>query len=150
MYGRHQHGMTTVEFSIVGLLVLTLLFASVEFGRAIFTFNVLQEGARRAARVAAVCPVGDAKIAQAAILIRLPGLTAENVTTEYLDSSGIPLANAADSGYGQIRYVRVRLVGYSLPILIPLAPRTFDVPEFSSTLPRESLGVPRFGAAAAC
>lgn len=150
MYGRHQHGITTVEFSIVGLLVLTLLFATMEFGRTLFTFNVLQEGARRAARVAAVCPVGDPQIADAAILLRLPGLTAANVTTEYLDANGIPLADAADSGYGQIRYVRVRLANYSFPIAIPLLPRSFDVPEFSSTLPRESLGVPRFGAAAAC
>lgn len=150
MYGRQQQGLTTVEFAIVGLLVLTLLFASLEFGRIIFTLNVLQEGVRRAARVAAVCPVGDAKITEAAMLAPLPGLSATNVATEYLDANGSALADPADANYGQIRYVRVRIENYAFAIVIPLVPKTFNVPDFSSTLPRESLGVPRFGEAAAC
>jgi Flp pilus assembly protein TadG len=140
-----QRGTTTVEFAIVGLLVITLLFAIIEFGRILFTLNMLQEGARRAARVAAVCAVSDSAIADKALFANLPGLTTSNVHVEYLNASGTPTVTFDD-----IRYVRVRIVNYSFPIAIPFINPTFAAPEFSSTLPRESLGVPKFGEAPAC
>jgi hypothetical protein len=37
-----------------------------------------------------------------------------------------------------------------MPIAIPLINPTFQAPEFSSTLPRESLGVVKSGAAPGC
>jgi Flp pilus assembly protein TadG len=140
-----QLGTTTVEFAIVGLLVITLLFAIIEFGRIVFTLNMLQEGARRAARVAAVCAVGNPAVANAGVFVNLPGLSPSNVIVEYLDQNG-----ATTGSFGSIRYVRVRIVNYSFPITIPFVNPTFDAPEFSATLPRESLGVPKFGAAPAC
>lgn len=145
-----QRGTTTVEFAIVGMLTLVLLFTVVEFGRILFSLNVLDESARRAARVAAVCPIGDAAIGDAATFVSLPNLTLANVVTEYLDENGAPLGDPAGSDWGLIRYVRVRLVNYAFPIAIPLIAATFAAPEFSSTLPSESLGVPYFGAAPAC
>lgn len=140
-----QLGTTTVEFALVGLLVIMLLFAVLEFGRVVFTLNMLQEGARRAARVAAVCAVGDPAVANAAVFTDLPGFSTSNVVVEYLNQNGAPTGN-----FSSIRYVRVRIVNYSFPIAIPLITPTFDAPEFSSTLPRESLGIPHFGAAPAC
>ena len=143
-----QRGTTTVEFAIVGLLVITLLFAIIEFGRILFTLNMLQEGARRAARVAAVCAVSNPAnpaVANAAVFTDLPGFSTANVVVEYLDQNG-----ASTGNFSSIRYVRVRIVNYSLPIAIPFINPTFNAPEFSSTLPRESLGVPKFGAAPAC
>ena len=140
-----QRGTTTVEFAIVGAVVMLVLFAVIELGRIIFTLNMLQEGARRAARVAAVCAVRDSAIADKALFANLPGLAPSNVHVEYLNESGTPTGTFDD-----IRYVRVRIVNYSFPIAIPLINPTFAAPEFSSTLPRESLGVPHFGAAPAC
>ena len=140
-----QRGTTTVEFAIVGAIVITILFAIIEFGRIVFTLNMLQEGARRAARVAAVCAVGDAAVANAAVFANLPGFSTANVVVEYLNQDG-----AVTGGFSAIRYVRVRIVDYSFPIAIPFINPTFDAPEFSSTLPRESLGIPSFGAAPAC
>jgi len=145
-----QRGTTTVEFAIVGAVLLTVIFAAIEFGRIVFTLNMLQEGARRAARVAAVCAVGNPAVADAAVFMTLPGLTTSNVAVEYLDQGGAPLANPAGANYSLIHYVRVRIVNYSFPIAIPFINPTFVAPEFSSTLPRESLGVPKFGAAPAC
>lgn len=150
MHGRKQSGTTTVEFAIVGAVVITLLFAVIEFGRIIFTLSVLNEGARRAARVAAVCDVGNAAIANAAVFATLPGLSTSNVLTEYLGQNGAPLGDPSGGDYGSIRYVRVRIVDYSFGIAIPFIAPVFTAPEFSSTLPRESLGVPKFGAAPAC
>lgn len=150
MRQRTQRGTTTVEFAIVGAVVLTLLFTVIEFGRILFTLNMLDEGARRATRVAAVCDVGNGAIADAAVFLTLPGLSATNVVTEYLDQNGAPLGDPNGGDYSSIRYVRVRIVGYSFPIAIPFIAATFTPPEISSTLPRESLGVPKFGAAPAC
>lgn len=140
-----QRGLTTVEFAIVGLVFFVILFAVIEFGRIIYTMNILQEGARRAARVAAVCAVNDPAIANRAVFADLPGLTTANVIVEYLNQAGGTAAN-----FGDIRYVRVSIRGYSMPIAIPLINPTFDAPEFSSTLPRESLGVVKSGAAPDC
>ena len=63
----------------------------------------------------------------------------------YLDENGVPTAS-----YDAIRYVRVTLSGYQFRIYIPLLGIDFAVRPFSSTLPRESLGVPKYGAPAAC
>jgi Flp pilus assembly protein TadG len=150
MNARQQRGTTTVEFAIVGMLTLVLLFTVVEFGRILFSLNVLDESARRGARVAAVCPVGDASIANAATFVKLPNLSTSNVIVQYLNGTGAPLADPAGVDYALIEYVRVRIVNYSFPVALPLIATVFLAPEISSTLPRESLGVPNFGAIPAC
>lgn len=137
-----------MELAICGSVLLLLMLSIVEFGRIIFTLNVLDEGARRAARVAAVCAVNNAAIAAAARFVTLPGAP-PTVATEYLDQNGALIGNPVGS-YGTIRYTRVRVFGYQMPLAIPFLNLTFAAPEFSSTLPRESLGVPRFGAIPAC
>lgn len=150
MDARRQRGTTTVEFAIVGMVTLMLLFTVIEFSRVLFTLNMLDESARRGARVAAVCDVGNAAIAQAATFVTLPGLATSNVVTEYLDDAGNVLADPGDTDYGSIASVRVQIVDYSFPVAIPLIATTFGAPAISATLPRESLGVPYFGAPPAC
>ena len=145
-----QRGTTTVEFAIVGMVALTLLFVIVEFGRILFTLNVLSESARRAAGVATVCAIGDGAIADAATFVSLPNFTTANVVTEYLDDNGAALGDPNGADYPAISYVRVRIVGYSFPVALPLVATIFTAPQVSSTLPRESLGVPKFGVAPAC
>ena len=132
-------------------LTLVLLFTIVEFGRILFSLNVLDESARRAARVAAVCAVGNGAIAQAATFVTLPNLTTPNIRhrvprRERRRARQTLLAPATAA----IEYVRVRIVNYAFPVAIPLIAAAFTAPEISSTLPRESLGVPRFGVAPTC
>jgi hypothetical protein len=150
MNGRLQRGTTTVEFAIVGAVVLTLLFTIIELGRILFTLNMLDEGARRATRVAAVCAVGDSAIADAAVFVGLPGISTSNVVTEYLDEDGAPLGDPAGGDRQSIKYVHVRIVNYSFPVAIPFVAMSFTPPEISSILPSESLGVPKFGDPPAC
>ena len=145
-----QRGTTTVEFAIVGAVTLMMLFTVIEFSRILFTLNMLDEGARRGARVAAVCDVGNAAIADAAMFVNLPGLTTTNVVTEYLGDAGNTLADPSGADYGSISFVRVRIVDYEFPVAIPFIAATFASPEISAALPRESLGVPYFGAPPAC
>jgi len=147
-YISRQRGTTTVEVAICAGVLLTMMFAVIEFGRMIFTLNVLNEETRRAARVAVVCPPGAAAITIAAKLANLPG-TPPTVAVEYLDATGAVIANPA-AGYSSIDSVRVRIYGYQMPLAIPFLNLTFSAPQFSSTLPRESLGVAYSGAAPAC
>lgn len=154
---RHQQkGLYIVEFALVAALFLVLLFAALEFARALFVWNTLTEATRRGARLAAVCPLGHASIANVTVFNApgasgssaiLSGLNSASVVTEYLDQTG-----AVTAGFNTIRYVRVRIVGFqhtlSIPLLLPGLPNmTLAAPTFETTLPRESLGaVPDAGA----
>jgi hypothetical protein len=145
MGGRRQTGLSTVEFSIVALLAFVVLFGVIETARAFYVLNALDEATRRGARVAAVCQVNDPAIAQIASFNAsgnpvVGGLTPANIAVDYLDASGNVLSDPMGS-YGLIRYVRVRIVGFTHQLLIPLFLRSFTAPSFSATLPAESLGV---------
>ena len=54
---RRQSGLVTVEFALIGAFFFLILFSIIEFGRLLFTWNTLDEVTRRAARLAAVCPI---------------------------------------------------------------------------------------------
>lgn len=151
-------GVTTVEFALVGGLFFLVLFGILEFGRLLFVWNTLTEATRRGARIAAVCPVNHSAIANIAVLDRptgggsspiLPGLSTANVELRYLDVDGIPIVTPV-ANFTAIRYVRVRIVGYSHNMIIPMFTPLLNAPPFQTTLPRESLGVPRVGAGPQC
>lgn len=136
-----QMGLTTVEFSIVGLVLFVLLFGVIEVGRALFVWNTIVESTRRAARVAAVCPIDHNKVKQVAIFSEsdvsplLPNLDVSNIQLSYLDINGSPSAS-----YASIRYVNAAIQGYAHTLLIPVVGTTITMPPFSTTLPAESLG----------
>jgi hypothetical protein len=151
-----EGGTTTVEFAIVGVLLFVVLFAVIEFGRALFTMNTLTEASRRGARMAAVCPVGDPKPASVAVFDAgnggsavVSGLTTANILVEYLDINGAAIASPA-ANFGSIHYVRVSVVGFSVALVIPTLNLTLPMSGFSTVLPRESLGIPRAGSVTAC
>ena len=146
---RRQRGITTVEVAIVGLLAMITLFGVLETGRLLFVFNVLDEATRRGARVAAVCQLNDAAIAEITVFnpsgggaasSLLAGLTTGNVVVQYLDQGGNILGNPTGS-FGLIRFVRVSITGFTHQVMIPLFAQIFTTPNFATTIPRESLGV---------
>jgi Flp pilus assembly protein TadG len=146
---QRQLGTTTVEFAIVGLIAAVALFAVFEVGRVFFTYNALEEATRRGARMAAVCQLNDAAIAEVAVFNPsgggstsplIGGLTTGNIEVRYLTSAGAVIADPVGN-YAQIAYVRVRIVAFQHQLLIPLFVRTFTMPNFSTVLPRESLGI---------
>lgn len=135
-----------MEFAIVAAVMFMLLFGVIEFGRALFVANALSEGTRRGARMAAVCPVGDPRPAQATILadangasLIAPDLTTDNVVIAYLDAAGTAVANPG-ANLAAIRYVRTSIVNYQQQMLIPFVTPSFLMPSFVATLPAESLG----------
>jgi len=141
---RPASGLVTVEFAIIGASLLMVLIGCIEIGRVFFVWNTVAEGTRRAARLAAVCPVNHSSIALAAILSApdgsskspfLDGLTTGEVSVQYLDSGG-----AVTATFANIRFVRVGISGYQHSLLIPFFTSTINVPAFSTTVPVESLG----------
>jgi len=142
-----QRGLTTAEFAIVGGMFLMLLFSVIEIGRAMFLWNAMVEATRRAARVAVVCPIGDPSIVRVGLFADpngfgeqlIPGLKPENLAITYLDLAGQPTAD-----FLSIRYVRAEIVGYKHRLMIPFMDKVLTPPSFATTLPRESLGGPRF------
>lgn len=53
-FGRDQGGATAVEFALVGGLLITVLFAAVEFGHAFWQWNAATKAVQLGARLAAV------------------------------------------------------------------------------------------------
>lgn len=162
MNGKHQTGITTVEFAIVGLVLLVSILGVFEVGRGFYTAAMLDEVTRRAARLAAVCPVNDPAISQLAIMNAsgdasgsrfVTGLQPLNVVIDYLDANNAVVTDpAALSGFLQIRYVRARINNFVYSVNLPFVAglTTMTMSDFVHVLPRESLGVPRAGAITPC
>jgi hypothetical protein len=153
-----QSGAATVEFAIVGATALLVLFAVIEIGRAVFVLNALGETTRRAARVAAVCPINDPAIGEVGLFNQpgggtasqiVRGLTPGNIAIEYLGMDGTAIADPV-ADFLNIRFVRTRIVNFQHQMLIPFSDYLFTTPDFATTLRRESLGVPRDGEIEPC
>lgn len=153
-----QGGLTTVEFAVVGLILMVIVFGVIEFARFMWVANALSEVTRRTARVATVCPVNDPIAREVGLFAEsfgsgsiVSGVTSDNILIEYLDAGGasvsVPDRNAAgfEEAFLQIRYVRARVVNYEHRLLIPLFFPSIPMPGFDAVLPRESLGVTREG-----
>jgi len=145
-----QTGLAAVETALVGAVVMMVLFGVFEVARLFFVANALEEATRRGARVAAVCQVNDPAIRDIAIFrgggggSLVAGLTTANIRLEYVANDGTvigdPIGNFLD-----IDAVRVSVQNYQHDLIIPFFMRTINMPEFVTTLPRESLGVTRQG-----
>jgi len=154
----NQAGLASVEFAIVGLLVFIVIFGAIEMGRMMFTLNILREVTYRGARVAAVCPVNQNKIKQAAIFdasssgrTALPNLSAANVQLDYLNAANNIVADPAGAGFSTINFVRVQIINYSHSFFLPGSIFSFTTRSYPVTLPAESLGInPEAGAAINC
>jgi len=132
---KKMRGVAMVEFAIVGAVLMIVLFGCLEFGRATYTFAALNEGARRAARLAAVCPINDPKVLAAVNFLGVNGYSSANV--QYLDASGASLGGTPASS--NVYYVQVNVIG-SLPLAIPFLSAVLS-PTYTVTLPAESLGI---------
>ena len=156
---KKQQGLATVEFAIVGALLLLLLLAVIEFARLVFVWNTATEATRRGARVAAVCPVNAPAIQNVAVFnddatsgpsAWMTGVSSADVRVEYLDAGGNPVDctycncddTCGDASFVSIKYVQVGIENYQHTLLLPPPFNvTIPMPAFETTLPRESLGI---------
>lgn len=139
-------GTTAVEFAIVIATLLVVIFGVLDLSRIVYLRMTLEEGVRRAARLAAVCPPGSPLIVKAALFqdsaaqgAAIPGATADNVNVLYLNATGASVDPV--TAFTSVRFVRVSLEGVSVSLFLPFITGVFAPTNISSTTSAESLGV---------
>ncbi|WP_419534916.1 TadE family protein [Endozoicomonas sp.] len=138
-----QKGTTIVEFSIVASVFFMVLFGLMEFGRVVYTFNLLQEATRSAARVAVVSDLPSSINGQCTDTIfsavdtsLLSDLKKTDMTCVYRDKYGI-----STTEYNEVRYVTVSIKGLKIQLSIPGFTEGIEAPAFTTTQVAESLGI---------
>lgn len=123
---RFLRGVATVEFSILIVPLLLLLFGVTEFGRAIYQYNTLVKSVRNASRYLSTVQAGNGYAAARCLAVHgttncsgsplAPGLTTSMVT---ICDASIPSCQAThqsqQTGHGSINLVTVTINDPSLP-----------------------------------
>lgn len=124
-----QRGAAAVEFAVIAILFLGLVIGVIEFARLMFIYSTSVEATRLGARLAVVCSIGDATVKQR-MGEMLTLLTPDKISITY------PAPGCSASSCDP---VTVSVQNLTVDLLIPLAPLSFSVPAFSTSLPSESL-----------
>jgi Flp pilus assembly protein TadG len=125
-----QRGSEIVEFALVAVVFLTLLFGLIEMGLILALWNSATEATRLGARQAVVCNLDDADI-KAKMQKLLPLLKADDIAITYAPAG-------CDANSCLLVTVSVQ-PSATVSSFVPFVPFTFTVPPFSTTLPRESM-----------
>lgn len=130
---KEQRGATIVEFALVCAVFFTILIGIMEMGRMLFYWNTATELTRMGARMAAVCDPSDPNIA-GKIAAFYPLIPAGQVDVSYAPS-GCTVDTCTS--------VTVKVLpGLSIVNVIPFVPaavNSLGLPEFETTIPRESM-----------
>jgi TadE-like protein len=129
-----QRGAMAVEFALVILWFLTLIFGAIDLSRWMYAIDASQEAAREAARTAVVCSVGSAGPAlraSPALVTMISGTTTVNYIPEGCCASLATCSTACEG-------VEVRLTGYEVPSIAWVFP-SMPVPPVTTYLTRESM-----------
>jgi Flp pilus assembly protein TadG len=132
-----ERGVAVVEFGIVLVPLMLMVFGITEFGRAMYEYNTLVKATRNAARFLsafdpadAAYPVSEAKcLAVYGNNSCTGGPLAQGLTTgkvficDRANSTSCPgeTLNSFDTGSGPINLVKVKISGYSFTSLVPFA-----------------------------
>ena len=133
-----KRGSTLLEFAIGATVFLTVMFAVLEFGRALWVHNALADAARRGARYAVIHNSADAASVKNVVVYGDPAggsqplvnnLTTSNVTVTY-------------SNFGlETGTVSVSVTNYQFQFVVPLIGTTIQMPSYNTTLTGESAGL---------
>ena len=154
----NQRGQTLVEFALVAMVLLVIVFGLIEFARGLWTWNTIVQATRAGARFAVVeTPnlANDDAIKNYVVYLNsagtgdpvLPGLTTSNVTVSFLKidlGSGAYVA-PPNNGSGQPNkyladVVQVGITGYNFNFVVPIFGTSITLPAFTTTLALEGLG----------
>ncbi|MGY0195906.1 TadE/TadG family type IV pilus assembly protein [Leptothrix sp. BB-4] len=131
-----SRGVATIEFAIVLIFVFTLLFAMLEVGRLVWTWNVAVAATRDGARWAALYePAAANQVRNHVERFSLGAIKAANVDVEYLDpeTPGVPCS------VDNCKFVRVSLNGATFTSVVSIVPLSVRLPAFPATARREAM-----------
>lgn len=127
-----QRGAALVEFAFIAMIFFILLIGIFEFGRVMFTWNSAVEATRHGARLAVVCDLNSTQI-------KTQMRSMLNIANADIQIDYLPGGCTADT----CESVTVRILPdgqtTNADYYIPLFGSRWKIPEFSTTLTRESL-----------
>lgn len=135
---QRERGATLVEFAIGATVFLTVMFAVVEFGRALWVHNALADAARRGARFAVLNTAASSD-------------GVKNIVV-YGDAAGgaTPLVNNLSTANVVVTYssfglsggtATVSITNYQFQFVLPLVSTSIQMPNYATTLTAESAGL---------
>lgn len=132
---RKQRGAAIVEFAFVALIFFTLLIGIMDFGRWLFTLNSAAEATRLGARLAAVCSKSDQSKIKERMRFFIGSVASGQININYkpndtCNPDWTAATNICES-------VTVQLSGAQFRTFIPFLAGSYDIPPFTTTLPRE-------------
>ena len=134
---RHERGATLLEFAIGATIFMTLMFAVIEFGRALWTHNALADAARRGARYAVNHSSADiSKVKNVVVYGDEDGGTKPRVDNLGTANVDVKYTNFA-LGEGT---VSVSITNYQFQFAVPLVGKTITMPDYNTTLTAENIG----------
>ncbi|AEX22974.1 MULTISPECIES: TadE/TadG family type IV pilus assembly protein [unclassified Vibrio] len=153
-----QKGVTQVEFTLIALAVLLVIFSIIEFALYFYSIQMANEVTRRAARLATVCYIADRddiKELSSVEGLYPPGFSKDNLKISYLNANGNEVnvdaffssstdPDVLNSIFVTIRYVKAEAdYTFKFLVLSLLIDAVGATPDFKTILPAESLGVLR-------
>ncbi|GLC26678.1 TadE/TadG family type IV pilus assembly protein [Roseisolibacter agri] len=102
---RDDHGAAVVEFALVVPVLFLIIFAVIDFGRALWTLNVLSSGVREGARAAAVESdvTTAASTAKTKTVAYINGILGTSLTTADVTVPAVNTTTPASADYGLIK-----------------------------------------------
>jgi Flp pilus assembly protein TadG len=135
---RGERGATLVEFAIGATLFLTVMFAVIEFGRALWVHNALADAARRGARYAIVHTAADSAAVKNVVVYGDPA----GGTTPLVSNLSTANVNVTYSGFGLSGgTTTVSISNYQFQFVVPIVSTSIQMPSYSTTLTAESAGL---------
>jgi len=133
-----ERGATLLEFAIGATVLLTVMFAVLEFGRALWVHNALTDAARRGARYAVLHSSSDIASVKNVVVYGDPAGGTTPVVTN-LSTANIDVSY---TGFGlRDGTVSVSITNYEFKFILPLVNPTIQMPSYKTTLTGESAGL---------
>jgi len=133
-----QRGSTLVEFAIGATVFLMVMFAVIEFGRALWVHNALSDAARRGVRYAVTHSSADTVAVKNVVVYGDPaGGTqplVDNLTTSNVD---VNYSNFGLNG----GTATVSITSYQFQFVFPVVSTSIQMPAYATTLTAESAGL---------
>jgi Flp pilus assembly protein TadG len=134
----NERGSTLVEFAIGVTVFVTVMFAVLEFGRALWVHNALSDAARRGARYAVLHSAGSAAQVKNVVVYGNEAGTGQPMLNDLTTAN----VNVVYNNFGlNDGTVSVSITGYQFQLVIPVFGRTITMPGYTTTLGGESAGL---------
>ena len=131
-------GAALVEFAIGATVFLMVMFAVIEFGRALWVHNALADAARRGARYAVVNNAGSSEAVKNIVVYG----DAAGGTTPVVNNLSTANVSVTYSGFGLSGgTATVSITNYQFQFVLPLVSTSIQMPSYATTLTAESAGL---------